>query len=106
MRAKLSDEAPLRGHRPAAEILFQSCAELPLRGVDVIMTGMGQDGAQALLALRQRGWATIGQSEATCAIYGMPRAAKVAGAVEREVALADIGPWLAMLCKPRKIVPV
>lgn len=55
----------------------------------------------ALLRLRQLGWATIGQTEDTCAIYGMPRAAKAAGAVERELPLADIGPFLTMLCKPR-----
>lgn len=104
LRAKLTEEPPRRGHRPAAEILFESCAELPLRGIGVIMTGMGQDGAQALLRLRQKGWATLGQSEATCAIYGMPRAAKQLGAVAREVALADLGTWLQMLCRPRRVV--
>ena len=90
-----------RGHRPAAEVLFESCAELPLRGVGVLLTGMGQDGAQALLRLRQLGWATVGQNEATCAIYGMPRAARQLGAIERELPLADIGPFLTMLCRPR-----
>jgi two-component system chemotaxis response regulator CheB len=99
--ARLTDEDPRRGHRPAAEILFESCADLGMRGVGVIMTGMGQDGAQGLLRLRQLGWATVGQDEGTCAIYGMPRAAKQAGAVERELPLADIGPFLTMLCKPR-----
>lgn len=102
LQAKITDEPPRRGHRPAAEILFESCAELPVRGIGVLMTGMGKDGAEGLLQLRRRGWATIGQSEATCAIYGMPRAAKEIGAIEREVALADIGSWLAMLCRPRK----
>jgi two-component system chemotaxis response regulator CheB len=81
--------------------LFESCAELPLRGVGVLLTGMGQDGAQALLRLRQLGWATVGQNEATCAIYGMPRAARQLGAIERELPLADIGPFLTMLCRPR-----
>ncbi len=99
--ARLTDEPPRRGHRPAAEVLFESCRELGMRGVGVVMTGMGQDGAEALLRLRQIGWATIGQSEETCAIYGMPRAAKLLGAVERELPLPDIGPFLAMLCKPR-----
>lgn len=99
--ARLTDEDPRRGHRPAAEVLFESCADLGMRGVGVIMTGMGQDGAQGLLRLRQIGWATVGQTESTCAIYGMPRAAKAAGAVERELPLADIGPFLTMLCKPR-----
>lgn len=105
LRAQLSDEPPRRGHRPAAEVLFESCMTLPRRGVGVLMTGMGRDGAAALLQLRQRGWATIGQNEATCAIYGMPRAAKELGAIEREVALADLGGWLAMLCRPRQPQP-
>lgn len=105
-RARASDEPPLRGHRPAAEILFESCAELGVRGAALIMTGMGQDGAHALLRLRQAGWATIGQDEATCAIYGMPRAAKALGAVDRELPLAEMGPWVAMICRatPRKSV--
>lgn len=99
--ARRLDAPPRRGHRPAAEVLFETCAELPLRGVGVLLTGMGQDGAQALLRLRQLGWATVGQNEATCAIYGMPRAARQLGAIERELPLADIGPFLAMLCRPR-----
>ena len=98
-RARASDEPPLRGHRPAAEILFESCVELGVRGAALIMTGMGQDGAHALLRLRQAGWATIGQDEATCAIYGMPRAAKALGAVDRELPLAELGPWVAMICR-------
>lgn len=99
LRARWVDEPPRRGHRPAVEVLFESCAELPVRGVGVMMTGMGQDGAQALLRLRQLGWATLGQNAATCAIYGMPKAASQLGALEREVALEEIGPWLLRLCR-------
>lgn len=98
-RARTTDEPPIRGHRPAAEVLFDSCADLGVRGAALIMTGMGQDGAQALLRLRQAGWATIGQDEASCAIYGMPRAAKALGAVDRELPLAELGPWVAMICR-------
>jgi len=99
LRVRLVDDPPRRGHRPAVEVLFESCAELPQRGVGVLMTGMGQDGAQGLLRLRQLGWATLGQNAATCAIYGMPKAASLLGALEREVALEEIGPWLLRLCR-------
>lgn len=103
LRVVWNDDAPRRGHRPAADVLFESCASLPCRGVGVIMTGMGQDGASGLLALRQLGWSTLGQDEATCAIYGMPRAAKLAGAVQREYPLAQLGPALAAACEGRTL---
>jgi chemotaxis response regulator CheB len=103
MRVVWNDDPPRRGHRPAADVLFESCALLPCRGVGVIMTGMGQDGASGLLALRQLGWSTVGQDEATCAIYGMPRAAKLAGAVEREYPLAQLGPAIVAACEGRML---
>ncbi|MCA8975296.1 MAG: chemotaxis response regulator protein-glutamate methylesterase, partial [Planctomycetes bacterium] len=56
------------------------------------------------LTLRQRGWATMGQNEATCSIYGMPMAARELGAIEREVALQDLGRWMVMLCRARRAV--
>ena len=92
--ARLRDSAPVRGHRPSAEILFESLLPLGLKGVAVIMTGMGGDGAQGLLQLRKAGWATAGQDEATCAVYGMPRAAKELGAIERVLPLQRIGAWI------------
>ncbi len=99
------DEPPRRGHRPAADVLFESCARLQVTGVGVIMTGMGQDGAAGLLLLRQRGWATLGQAEASCAIYGMPRAAKQLGAVERELPLAELGAGIVAACKVAVATP-
>jgi two-component system chemotaxis response regulator CheB len=105
LRSVWSDEPPRRSHRPAVAVLFESCAELDLRGTAVVMTGMGRDGDEELLRLRQRGWATLGQDEATCAIYGMPRAAKALGAVERELPLAELGPWVVALGRPRCVVP-
>lgn len=101
LRAVWNDEPPRRGHRPAADVLFESCLSLPGRGVGVIMTGMGQDGATGLLALRQAGWTTLGQDEASCAIYGMPRAAMQLGAVEREYPLAQLGAALVAACAGR-----
>jgi chemotaxis protein methyltransferase CheR len=77
-------ETPKRGgHRPSVDVLFESAAEL--RGAElygVLMTGMGKDGAQGLLKLRQRGAHTICQSESSCVVYGMPRAGVELGAAE------------------------
>ena len=77
------DPAPATIHRPSADELFRSMAgEVGAHGVGVLLTGMGEDGAAGLLALRQAGGHTIAQDEATSAVYGMPRAAVRAGAVD------------------------
>ncbi len=89
-----SDAPPIRGHKPAVDELFASCAELDVQGIAVIMTGMGRDGAEPMKALRDKGWKTVGQDEATCTIYGMPRAAKECGAVALELPLDRIAPGL------------
>lgn len=99
LETQLDDGPPRRGHRPAVEVLFESCAGLPRPGIAVLLTGMGQDGAAAMLALRTAGWRTIGQDEASCAIYGMPKAARQLGAVECELPLAEVGPWLVRACR-------
>ena len=65
--------------------------------VGVIMTGMGNDGVEGLRAIKQRGGYVIGQDEASCVVYGMPRAAAQAGLVDRVVALADISRVLCEL---------
>ena len=72
-------------------MLFASVAQVAKsNAVGVILTGMGRDGAQGLLAMRQAGARTIGQDEATCVVYGMPRAAFELGAVERQLPLDRI----------------
>ena len=76
------------GHRPSADILFDSVADLRLRNVlGVILTGMGRDGAQGLLKLKQSGGITVGQNEDSCLIYGMPRAAAEIGALSKAIHL-------------------
>jgi chemotaxis response regulator CheB len=85
------EPTPVTVHRPSADELFTSVAEhAGGSGVGVILTGMGSDGARGLLALRGRGGRTIAQDEATCAVYGMPRAAFLLGAVGNVLPLGDI----------------
>ena len=80
---------PVNRHRPSVDVLFDSAAEVVGRNaVGVILTGMGKDGANGLLRMRQAGARTFGQDEASCVVYGMPREAALIGAVE-EIAGLD-----------------
>lgn len=86
---RISDGENVSGHKPSVDRLFLSVAKhAGNHAVGVILTGMGRDGAQGLLAMRQAGAATLGQNEESCVVYGMPRVAMQMGAVEREVSLA------------------
>ncbi|MCG8490431.1 MAG: chemotaxis response regulator protein-glutamate methylesterase [Sneathiellales bacterium] len=88
---KLHDGEPVSGHRPSVDVLFQSAAKVAgANAVGVILTGMGRDGAEGLLNMRQAGAHTIGQDEASCVVYGMPRVAFECGAVEKQVTLTKI----------------
>ncbi|MDB5313728.1 MAG: cheB 5 [Gemmataceae bacterium] len=80
-------------YRPSADVLFTSlAARCPRPGVGVVLTGMGTDGAEGLLRLRQAGWHTIAQDETTSVVYGMPRAAAEAHAAAEVLPLPLIGP--------------
>lgn len=82
---------PVNRHRPSVDVLFDSAASLVGRqGVGVILTGMGKDGAQGLLRMRQAGARTFGQDEASCVVYGMPREAFLVGAVDEQCGLDEI----------------
>jgi len=77
--------------RPSVDVMFSSVAESAgAHGIGVLLTGMGSDGAQGLLKMRQAGARTIAQDEATCVVFGMPREAIRAGAAARVVGLAGI----------------
>ena len=90
-RVHLSDAPPVSRHRPSVDVLFRSVAEHAGRNaLGVIMTGMGDDGARGLKRMRECGARTLGQDEATCVVYGMPREAMLLGAVERELPLEHI----------------
>ena len=90
-RCALSQDAPVNGHCPSVDVMFESVARCAgTRSVGVILTGMGRDGAQGLLSIRKRGGRTLGQDAGSCVVYGMPRAAFEAGAVEVQVPLNSI----------------
>ncbi|HEY8618127.1 chemotaxis response regulator protein-glutamate methylesterase [Phenylobacterium sp.] len=87
-RCRIVQGDRVNGHRPSVDVLFHSMAKaFGRRGVGAILTGMGRDGAQGLLAMRQAGARTLGQDEATSVVYGMPKAAFEIGAVERQAPL-------------------
>jgi two-component system chemotaxis response regulator CheB len=91
LRTRLLQSPPIHHCRPAVDVLFRSAAEAAgPRVVAALLTGMGSDGAVGLQAIRQAGGTTIAQDEASCVVYGMPRAAVALGAVDRVVPLAGI----------------
>lgn len=95
VRLHVQSTAPAPGqfHVPGIDVTFRSVAAvLADKAIGVLLTGMGRDGAAGLLAMRERGALTIGQDEATCAVYGMPAAAGALAAVQQELALDNIAP--------------
>ena len=96
---KLRAGDPVTGHRPSVDVLFRSVASLGASAVGAILTGMGQDGAEGLLAMRNAGARTLGQTRETCVVWGMPRAAKELGAVEKEVGLLAMPEAILKACR-------
>jgi two-component system chemotaxis response regulator CheB len=97
--ALLSDEPRIRGHRPSADVLFRSAAEeFGSQNVAVIMTGMGDDGAEGLGTVKAAGGMTIAQSEESCVVYGMPKAAIERGYAVRVVGLEAMASTLVAQC--------
>ncbi len=88
---QLSDEPPVNRHRPSVEVLFRSGARsVGANAFGIMLTGMGKDGAQAMLELRQSGAWTVAQDEASCVVFGMPREAIALGAVDEVLPLGEI----------------
>jgi two-component system chemotaxis response regulator CheB len=97
----LSDEERINGHRPSVDVLFDSVAQqLGDRGVALLMTGMGEDGANGMGVVKAAGGMTIAQAEDSCVVYGMPRAAIERGLALRIVALENLATSLQALCLP------
>jgi two-component system chemotaxis response regulator CheB len=98
---------PVNGHRPSVDVLFGSVARtLGPRAVGAILTGMGRDGAQGLLEMRNAGARTIGQDQSSCVVYGMPKAAFEIGAVERQAPLDRIAGELLRSSNPAAVEKV
>lgn len=103
LRCRLVAGDPVSGHRPSVDVLFNSVANaVGDKAVGVILTGMGRDGAQGLLSMRKAGAKTLGQDEASCVVYGMPRSAFEIGAVEKQVSLSSMGQSILDLASARR----
>lgn len=90
-RVEIKDGPPVSRHRPSVDVLFRSVAAAAgHNALGIIMTGMGDDGARGLLELHRTGALTLGQNEASCVVYGMPKEAFKLGAVDQEVELEAI----------------
>ena len=103
LRCRLTQGDPVSGHRPSVDVLFNSVAQaVGEKAVGAILTGMGRDGAQGLLAMRKAGARTVGQDEQSCVVYGMPRTAFELGAVEKQASLSSMGQTILDLASARR----
>ena len=96
----LSQDDLRNGHRPSADVLFESVANYyQNKALGVIMTGMGRDGAAQLAEMRKKGAWTLGQDQASSIVYGMPKVAWEMGGVQKQVALDKIADEISTLAK-------
>ena len=88
---RLNQDPPVNRHRPSVDVMFASVAKhAGGNSIGIILTGMGDDGAAGLLQMKQSGAYTIAQNESTCIVFGMPKEAIQAGAVDVVLPLGDI----------------
>jgi two-component system chemotaxis response regulator CheB len=98
MSVRVYDADYVNRHKPSVDVLFNSVAEVAKKdALGIILTGMGKDGAKGLLAMKQAGAETVGQSEHDCAVYGMPKAAGAMGAVDQEMTAKQIASVVSKL---------
>ncbi|MCP5361812.1 MAG: chemotaxis response regulator protein-glutamate methylesterase [Hyphomicrobiales bacterium] len=99
-RLGADNEEKVSGHRPSVDVMFDSIAESSAgnRAIAAILTGMGKDGAKGMLALKKSGAYTIGQDEQSSVVYGMPKAAYLAGAVDVQLPLAKVAQAIVEQC--------
>ena len=96
LKCRLSQDELASGHRPSVDVLFESVAKsVGHMAVGAILTGMGRDGARGLKLMRDAGAYTVGQSQASALVYGMPRVAFEEGAVVEQAPLEAIAGKLA-----------
>lgn len=95
-RARVITGPPVWHQRPAVDLLFKSAADCGAapHAVAGILTGMGRDGAEGLLKLREKGASTFAQDEASCVVYGMPKAAWECGAAQTQIPLSRMAAHL------------
>ncbi|MBC7905785.1 MAG: chemotaxis-specific protein-glutamate methyltransferase CheB [Rhodospirillaceae bacterium] len=97
-RLSILDTPPLHSQKPSGSVLLSSLAkDVGRRGIGVILTGMGTDGADGMAEMFKAGAHTIGEDESTCVVYGMPAAAAKLGAVKDVLPLPQIAPRLLQL---------
>ncbi|MFP4534604.1 MAG: chemotaxis response regulator protein-glutamate methylesterase [Spirochaetaceae bacterium] len=98
--ARISESAPVNGHRPSADVLFESVAEAyGNNALAVIMTGMGRDGARRIGDVYEAGGMTLAQNEKSSVVYGMPRVAYEYGYIHKQVDLSEMAATLGKLVK-------
>ncbi|HWF47128.1 MAG TPA: chemotaxis-specific protein-glutamate methyltransferase CheB [Bryobacteraceae bacterium] len=98
--------APVCSQRPSGTVLFESMARiLGNQSIGVLLTGMGEDGAEGLLRVREQGGYTIAEDESTAVVYGMPAAAVRMGGVRESLPLPAIGPRILDLIATKKTRP-
>ncbi|MFK8080157.1 MAG: chemotaxis response regulator protein-glutamate methylesterase [Granulosicoccus sp.] len=100
---KILDTAKVCGHRPSVDVLFKSVAtHAPKQAIGVLLTGMGEDGAQGLKMMREAGSTTIIQDKASCVVWGMPGKADAISAQDDTVELHQIAPVINKLLQAVK----
>jgi two-component system chemotaxis response regulator CheB len=96
---RVTDDPPVNLHRPSVDMLFRSMAGIVgAQATGVLLTGMGADGAEAMLELSRTGAMTIAQDEASCVVFGMPRQAIALGAAREVLPLGEMAQRLTALC--------
>jgi len=100
-RVRITGGPPIWHQRPAVDLLFKSAADCGAapHAIAGIFTGMGKDGAEGLLRLREKGATTFAQDEASSVVYGMPKAAWECGAAQIQLSLERVAPYLISRCE-------
>ncbi|MBX6324198.1 MAG: chemotaxis protein CheB, partial [Rhodospirillaceae bacterium] len=103
---RVRDEPPVDGQRPSGTVLLRSLARsLGRRAIGVVLTGMGEDGALGLKALREAGGYTIAEDSSTAVVYGMPAVAMRLGAASEQLPLPQIAGRLREISGPARVAP-
>ena len=103
---QIADGPLVSRHRPSVNVLFTSVAHVAgEKAIGIILTGMGDDGADGLLQMKRAGARTIAQDEKTSIVFGMPGKAIARGAVDQVLALDKIAPTVQLMCSQRAATP-